>query len=220
VQSLSLDNVAKYLGTTLVLDGVSLLVGPRSRIGVVGPNGVGKTTLLRLLAGIERPDDGRVLRAPDSLRIGYLPQEAHARGAETVLEYLGRRTGTAEAGADLEALASGLERDPGLAERYSDALDRFLVLGGHDLAARAGAACLEVGLEAAVLKRPLRELSGGQASAQRSPRFSSRGSTSFSSTSPRTTSTSVGSRPSSASWPRRRPQSSSSPTTGPSSTAR
>jgi ATPase subunit of ABC transporter with duplicated ATPase domains len=164
VQSLSLDNVAKYLGPTLVLNGVSLLVSPRSRIGVVGPNGVGKTTLLRLLAGIERPDEGRVLRAPDSLRIGYLPQEAHARDAETVLEYLGRRTGTAEAGADLEALASGLERDPGLAERYSEALDRFLGLGGHDLATRAGSACLEVGLEAAVLKRPLRELSGGHAS--------------------------------------------------------
>ncbi|MGH3031790.1 MAG: ATP-binding cassette domain-containing protein, partial [Gaiellaceae bacterium] len=103
MQSLSLDNVTKHLGPTLVLDRVSLVVGPRSRIGVVGPNGIGKTTLLRLLAGLEPPDAGRVARAPASLRTGYLPQETRARGAETVLEYLERRAGVAEAGAELDA---------------------------------------------------------------------------------------------------------------------
>ena len=164
MQSLALDNATKYLGPTLVVDRVSLVVGSRSRIGVVGPNGIGKTTLLRLLAGIETPDAGRVVRAPGSLRIGYHPQETEALGAETVLDYLARRSGVAESSAELDALGAALEADPGLTERYGEALERFLAIGGHDLAARAGAACVEVGLEAGVLERPLRTLSGGQAS--------------------------------------------------------
>jgi ATPase subunit of ABC transporter with duplicated ATPase domains len=163
MQSLSLDNVTKYLGPTLVVDRVSLVVGSRSRIGVVGPNGIGKTTLLRLLAGLEQPDGGRVVRSPGSLRTGYLPQEIGAKGTETVLDYLARRTGVAEVGAELDVLTDRLERDPDLAARHGEALERFLALGGHDLAARAGAACLDVGLEGGVLERPLRSLSGGQA---------------------------------------------------------
>ncbi|MGH3093967.1 MAG: ABC-F family ATP-binding cassette domain-containing protein [Gaiellaceae bacterium] len=163
MQSLSLDNVTKHLGPTLVLDRVSLVVSGRARIGIVGPNGAGKTTLLRLLAGLEPPDEGRVVRSPGSLRTGYLPQETEAKGAETVLDYLARRTDVAQTGAELDALTVALESDPRLAERHGDALERFLALGGHDLAARAGAACSDVGLQGDVLERPLRSLSGGQA---------------------------------------------------------
>ena len=163
MQSLSLDNVTKHLGPTLVVDRVSLVVSGRARIGVVGPNGIGKTTLLRLLAGLESPDGGRVVRSPGSLRVGYLPQEIEAAGGETVLDYLAQRTGVAQAGAELDALTARLEREPRLAERHREALDRFLALGGHDLAARAGAACSDVGLQDEVLDRSLRSLSGGQA---------------------------------------------------------
>src|SRR5918996_6624338 len=136
MQSLSLENVTKHLGPTLVVDRVSLVVSGRARIGIVGPNGAGKTTLLRLLAGVEPPDAGRVVRSPGSLRTGYLPQETVAKGAETVLDYLARRSGVAEAGAELDALAAALERDRGLAGRHGEALERFLALGGHHLAAR------------------------------------------------------------------------------------
>ena len=108
-------HISKFHGSTPVLDGVSLAVRPRSRIGVVGPNGIGKTTLLRILAGLEEPDAGTVSRRPDTLTVGYLPQEVHALG-ETVRAYLTRRSGVHEewrlesacrdAGLDVE-----LERD-------------------------------------------------------------------------------------------------------------
>jgi len=62
-----------------VLDGVDVTVGPDTRLGVVGPNGVGKTTLLRILAGIDVPDRGSIRRSPPDLRVGYLPQEASDR---------------------------------------------------------------------------------------------------------------------------------------------
>jgi ATPase subunit of ABC transporter with duplicated ATPase domains len=71
--------VARRHGAQTVLDGVDLVVGPRARLGVVGPNGVGKSTLLRLLAGLEPPDAGTVSRAPGRLTAGYLPQEPDTR---------------------------------------------------------------------------------------------------------------------------------------------
>ena len=73
--SITLVDVAVSHGADEVFSGVSLTVGAGSRIGVVGPNGVGKTTLLRLLAGLEEPELGRVRLSPPGLSVAYLPQE-------------------------------------------------------------------------------------------------------------------------------------------------
>ena len=73
--SITLVDVSVSHGADEVFSGVSLTVGAGSRIGVVGPNGVGKTTLLRLLAGLEEPDRGRVRLNPPGISVGYLPQE-------------------------------------------------------------------------------------------------------------------------------------------------
>ena len=159
---LSLDGVTKSYGAQLVLNEVSIAVGPRSRIGLVGPNGVGKSTLLRLLAGLEAPDTGSVARAPRELLVGYLAQERDLRPDEPLIEYLARRTGVAAAGRELDRLTRALSGDPGLVDAYSDALDRFLALGGPDLDARANAVCGDLGLGTG-LDRPVTELSGGEA---------------------------------------------------------
>src|SRR5947207_7483567 len=147
----------------MVLDQVSLSVGPRSRIGVVGPNGIGKSTLLRILAGLEAPDEGRVERAPAALTVGYLPQEPDARPGESLVSYLARRTGVAAAGADLDRLTAEMNHDPSLVDAYTEALERFLALGGDDLEARAGAVCADVGLADDRLGVEMGALSGGQA---------------------------------------------------------
>jgi len=162
--NLTATGLTKAHGGFVVLDGVSLSVGPRSRIGVVGPNGVGKTTLLRILAGIEAPDGGRVTVAPPDLTVGYLPQETVARPGETLAAYLARRTGVAAAESGLERAAAALAGgEAGTDDRYAQALDRYLALGGPDLAARAGAVCHDVGLPADRLDVELADLSGGQA---------------------------------------------------------
>jgi ATPase subunit of ABC transporter with duplicated ATPase domains len=158
---LALSGVAKQFGARTIFEDVQLTLGPRSRVGVVGANGAGKTTLLRLLAGLETPDAGRVVRSPDQLTVGYLAQESDVSSGETVLGYLGRRTGVAAAQASLEAAAESLARGEDGSDEYAASLERFLALGGGDLEARARAVCAELGLGAGV-ERPAPALSGGE----------------------------------------------------------
>jgi ATPase subunit of ABC transporter with duplicated ATPase domains len=141
--SLSARDISKGYAAVQVLHGVSLTVAPGDRIGIVGPNGIGKSTLLRLLAGLEEPDRGTIVRSGP---VGYLPQEPTARPGETVLDYLGRRVGLAAAETEMDALAARLAAEPELAQEYSDALDRFLVLGGDDFDGRARGVLADVGL--------------------------------------------------------------------------
>jgi ATPase subunit of ABC transporter with duplicated ATPase domains len=65
-----LAGVTKHHGAKTILEHVELSVDSGSRVGVVGPNGVGKTTLLRLLAGLDRSDSGTVVRAATALSGG------------------------------------------------------------------------------------------------------------------------------------------------------
>jgi ATPase subunit of ABC transporter with duplicated ATPase domains len=83
-------DISLALGPRHILDGVDLSVGPGQRVGLVGPNGVGKSTLLRVLAGQLAADKGSVTLAPAAAVVGYLPQEPE-RADETVREHGCRR---------------------------------------------------------------------------------------------------------------------------------
>jgi ATPase subunit of ABC transporter with duplicated ATPase domains len=77
VPALVAQNISKSYAAAQVLDGVSLVVSSGDRVGIVGPNGIGKSTLLHVLAGLEEPDGGRVLRGGS---VAYLRQEPPADG--------------------------------------------------------------------------------------------------------------------------------------------
>jgi ATPase subunit of ABC transporter with duplicated ATPase domains len=152
---LAATGVTKFHGAAVVLADVDLVVPPGARVGLVGPNGVGKSTLLRLLAGVDEPDGGSISRGG---AVGYLPQEQEARAGERVREYLARRTGVGAAELRMDDLAKRLAADASLAGEYGDALDEFLARGGGDFEARAKAALPDVPLE-----REVATLSGGEA---------------------------------------------------------
>ena len=151
-------------GERHLLRGVTFLVGDQDRVGMVGPNGTGKSTLLRILAGVEQPDHGnRIVRR--DLTIGYLSQDPFidprlrvrdlAReglaGHGEVLEELERvHEAMAQAGAELG----------GLLKRQSVLEDRLESLGGHDVEHR-----VESLIDAVGLPEPdaiLGEMSGGE----------------------------------------------------------
>jgi len=158
--------LTRWHGGQVVLDDIAIGLDARDRVGVVGPNGIGKSTLLRILAGLESPDRGTVTRRPATLTVGYLPQEPDPHPGETLLAYLGRRTGVAGASADLDRCTASLASDPDALDAYTEALDHFLALGGDDFVARAAETCADVGLtggDELRLDQPMMTLSGGEA---------------------------------------------------------
>jgi len=167
--TLTARDLSLSFGPDPVLSAVSCTLAPGHRVGVVGPNGTGKSTLLRVLAGLTEPDAGSVTVAPPTATVGLLPQEPDRRTDETVADFLARRTGVGPASARMErttlALAEGLD---GADDAYADALERWLSLGGPDLEARAASTLADLGLGQGVLDQATASLSGGQA-AQRLP---------------------------------------------------
>ena len=134
-------------GGLTVLDGVDLTIGPGDRIGILAPNGVGKSTLLKILSGELEPDAGSVTRSPASTTVLRLAQEPDIRPGETLSEHLARRTGVAAAQEALDASTEALTRgDRGADDAYSEALERWLALGSADLPERAGQVTADLGL--------------------------------------------------------------------------
>ncbi|HSL73662.1 MAG TPA: ABC-F family ATP-binding cassette domain-containing protein [Ilumatobacteraceae bacterium] len=151
-------------GPLLVLDSIDLTLAPRHRVGLVGPNGVGKSTLLAALAGRIPLDAGSVELAPRQANVGWLPQEPDRSTTETVRDFLGRRSGVGAAQRALDDATIGMsERAAGADDAYSDALERWLALGAPDFEARVGETWAELGLDPALLDQPTATLSGGEA---------------------------------------------------------
>jgi len=158
---------AKHLflahGDRPVLTDVSLAVNPGDRIGIVGPNGIGKSTLLRVLAGIDRPDTGAVERAPRTLTVGLVRQEIDPEQGESVRDFLARQTAVRAASTALDEATGQLGVDDESIVRHAEALDRFLALGGDDFDARVGTVLSGLDFPADRADRAVTDLSGGQA---------------------------------------------------------
>jgi ATPase subunit of ABC transporter with duplicated ATPase domains len=147
-----------------LFDGLSFVLGDGERAGLVGPNGVGKSTLLRLLAGVDRPDRGAVATGPGE-RIGWLPQEA-PEARTTLGELLGAGLGElwtvrGELHALLARLAQG-DTSPATLERYGHAQERFEALGGWAMEASLDEARRALGIDHLDADTPLARLSGGE----------------------------------------------------------
>lgn len=156
-------NLTIERGGRLVLDRVSVTVGPASRLGVVGPNGVGKSTLLAALGGWLTPTSGQLSLDPPTATVGYLAQEQEHHQGETLADWLYRRTGLAAAESELSESAGRLGRgDDGANDRYAGALARYESLSAGDFEARLATVLAEVGLGAELRDRDMGALSGGQ----------------------------------------------------------
>ncbi|MEV6352347.1 ABC-F family ATP-binding cassette domain-containing protein [Streptomyces hydrogenans] len=150
-------------GERTLFAGLDLVVAPGDVIGLVGVNGAGKSSLLRLLAGLDTPEEGEVRLSPPTATVGHLPQEPERRAGETVRAFLARRTGVAAAQAAMDEATQGLvDGTPGADDAYATTLERWLDLGGADLDERAEEVAASLGLTIG-LDQPMTGLSGGQA---------------------------------------------------------
>jgi ATP-binding cassette subfamily F protein 3 len=159
------QNLGKTFGDVSVFAGLSLSIPHGARIAVVGPNGIGKTTLLRIVAGEDAPSVGSVQRAK-GLTIGYLPQESVVESNSTLWEeclvpFADLLTIQGEL-ARLEGEMAAPEKADGAMERYGTLQSRFEELGGYTYETRIRQVLTGLGFSSGEHHQPLRHLSGGQ----------------------------------------------------------
>ena len=101
---LSLDKITKAYGDRKVFDEADFFLEDGEKVGIIGINGTGKSTLLKIMAGLEQPDSGKVIRA-NHIVISYLKQQPDFRENETILEYVLREADMGHEQNNLESQA-------------------------------------------------------------------------------------------------------------------
>ena len=166
---ISVDNISVSFGGWTLFDGVSFLINPKDRIGLVGRNGAGKTTILKLIAGEQQPTTGAVTKNGECT-IGYLPQQMRVADTTTLLAETEKAFDEVLAlEAEIESLTAEIaERTDyespeyeSLLHRLNDANDRYHILGGDTRDADIEKTLLGLGFRREDFMRPTSEFSGG-----------------------------------------------------------
>lgn len=165
---LNVHHISKSFGIDTVLNDITFSLSPGDRVGLVGPNGCGKTTLLRILMGLENADSGSFSVDPPGLRVGYLAQGFDSARVEDVQFTIGAYI--EQASGDLTSLADQVDR---LAQQLSSSPDRQDLPAQYDAALAKLSAAVEtsagskeilaaLGLDNFAPDTPVAYLSGGQ----------------------------------------------------------
>ena len=164
----TLTDICKSFGPEVVLSGLSQRFYPGEKVGLIGANGSGKTTVLRLILGSCEPDIGKIIKRK-GLRIGYLPQEASFKGNSTVLEEMhSGLEGVLSIQKKMQALAERLgglrdsELNAAMAE-YERLSRQFELAGGYEYEIKVQTILAGLGLEE-LYDTKTSSLSGGQLS--------------------------------------------------------
>ncbi|HHT84748.1 MAG: ABC-F family ATP-binding cassette domain-containing protein [Bacillota bacterium] len=161
-----ITGVSRYLGARCIFSSVNLSVPARARIGVVGRNGEGKSTLLRVIAGELEPDSGKIHKA-SGVRLGYLSQGLPDYTSTVFEEAMAGKPEVLQAASKMRELetkmaASGIGDTGALLREYAKAQGRFEALNGYALEHEIAAILAGLGLREDTWQAMAKDLSGGQ----------------------------------------------------------
>lgn len=159
---MTLENISKSYSEKILLKDISLGINEGEKIGIIGVNGTGKSTLLKIIAGVEVPDDGTIIKA-NRVRVEYLPQNPDYNEDFTVLQQVFKGTSS-----EMKLLLEYEETLTALANNYNDNLNSKLIslqekidaLNLWDLESEAKAVLTKLGITN--FNQKVKELSGGQ----------------------------------------------------------
>ncbi len=157
---LKVDDVRFEYETREVLKGISLIINEGERIGLIGPNGTGKTTLLRIIAGEILPSSGKVIR--DNLIVGYLPQEPREHLELPVVEFIKKLTGIMDAELEFEQASEKVDASKESLSRLEQAMEKVEHLGTYSFDTRLQKVLQKITLDTRLLEQPVSTLSGGE----------------------------------------------------------
>ncbi len=165
---LTANNLGQIFGADELFSGIDVELQPKDRVGLVGPNGVGKTTLLLILAGLQEAAAGEVHRQKE-LTLGYLRQEAVLTFAgqdntiyEEMLTVFSRLREQEQAMRQMEAAMAGGDASEELLEEYGRLQEQYEHAGGYQYQVDIKRVLLGLGFEQSQWETPLPYLSGGQ----------------------------------------------------------
>ena len=166
---ISIDHLTVEFGAKPLFSDVSFVVNDHDRIALVGKNGAGKSTMLKLLCGIQKPTSGSI-SVPTDFTIGYLPQVMKIADETTVREEARKAFASTIAMQDrlkkMEkemAERTDYESDDynALVERFTEEHERYMLLGGDNYEAEMERTLTGLGFERSDFDRPTKEFSGG-----------------------------------------------------------
>ena len=162
---IAFSKVAKQFGSQILFMDASFQINPGDKVGLVGANGSGKSTIFRLIAGEEGYDEG-IIEQPKRLTIGYFKQDVGEYSGRTVLEET--KAGAGEVGQlegelqELEtAMAEGCDDMDRVIERYGEVQARYESLGGYELEGNTYSILAGLGFRQDQIAGDIGALSGG-----------------------------------------------------------
>lgn len=156
--------ISKAHGARKIFGPLDIRINPADRLALVGANGSGKSTILKILAGQEHSDSGEI-RCKKGLSVGYLPQEAEAEGQGNLLSFVEDAAGEVkevrEALGAAQAMLDGGDSSPETLARFGTLQERFMQLGGYRLRSEAKRLLVGLGFAQEDFGRELASFSGG-----------------------------------------------------------